>query len=101
LTTAVFEWSGRRWDENGKLRYATRFHGFIADLWFDFAAFWHRFVHMATVRLIPMRRIGLPFDGAVFEDRTREACADRLQWLATLGYRVPADVIAALRRENR
>jgi hypothetical protein len=101
LTTALIGWSGCRWTDAGTLAYATRWRGFVAGSWFGFVSLWQRFVHTAMVRLMPRRKIGLPFDGAYFEDETPAACADRLQWLAAMGYRVPADVIAALRREDR
>ena len=43
--------------------------------------------------------IGLPEDGRTFVDGTPEECADRLDQLQSLGYRIPAGVIESLREE--
>ena len=43
--------------------------------------------------------IGLPHDGASFNDPTASACADRLEALRVVGYTVPQDAIDALRAE--
>lgn len=47
-------------------------------------------------QLIP---IGLPHDGATFQDPDPGACADRLEGLKALGYEVPDYAIAELRAE--
>lgn len=44
--------------------------------------------------------IGLPHDGAAFLDARAEECADRLEQLRDLGYRVPQYAIDALRAEH-
>lgn len=44
--------------------------------------------------------IGLPHDGASFNDPTPGACADRLEQLRELGYRVPDRAIKRLREEE-
>lgn len=44
--------------------------------------------------------IGLPHDGRTFTDPTPGDCADRLDHLRELGYRVPQDAIVALRDEQ-
>lgn len=46
------------------------------------------------------RPIGLPHDGATFEDATPGACADRLEALRRLGYVVPQAAIDELRAEE-
>lgn len=43
--------------------------------------------------------IGLPHDGATYNDPTPDACADRLEELRDLGYHVPPEAIEALRQE--
>lgn len=44
--------------------------------------------------------IGLPHDGQTFHEPTPGACADRIEALVALGYRVPAGVVEALREEE-
>ena len=44
--------------------------------------------------------IGLPHDGEDFDDPDADACADRLEYLRSLGYRVPQYAIDALREES-
>lgn len=73
---------------------------FLTQAWFRFCAFWHNRVHLASLRLIPWRRIGLPDAGETFTDPTPAACADRLEHLQALGYRIPQWVIGALREES-
>lgn len=51
---------------------------------------------LKAAALVP---IGLPHDGASFRDPTPRECAARLRCLAAVGYRVPADAIAALDQE--
>lgn len=62
---------------------------------------WDRYVHRATLHLIPLRPIGLPHDGCSFNDSTPGACADRLESLRAMGYRVPLYAIDTLREEDR
>lgn len=45
--------------------------------------------------------IGLPHDGETFNDDTPGDCADRLERLRGLGYRVPQDAVEALRQEQQ
>ena len=62
---------------------------------------WERRVRSLSLRLIPMRPIGLPYDGRSFTDSTPGACADRLESLRAMGYRVPQHAIDALREEDQ
>lgn len=62
-------------------------------------SFWTYRLQMITLDLIPLRPIGLPFDGESFNDPTAGDCAERLVWLRGLGYIVPQDAIDALREE--
>ncbi len=56
--------------------------------------------HDLSMRLIPLRPIGLPFDGKSFNDDTAAQCADRLSWLRAMGYSVPQYAIDTLRDED-
>jgi hypothetical protein len=47
-----------------------------------------------------MVNIGLPHDGETFNDDTAEECADRLESLRAMGYRVPQYAIDSLRGEE-
>lgn len=67
--------------------------------WIRFALLWQRFLHRPSLRLIPMRPIGLPHDGETFTADTPSECADTLECLRSLGYRVPQRAIDALREE--
>lgn len=44
-------------------------------------------------------KIGLPHDGDTLHNETAEECADRLEELREMGYRVPQSAIDALREE--
>lgn len=92
---------GGRWDrERRRMAYPSQWHALAARIVFGFWAFWHNRVHMLSVRLIPLRPIGLHFDGETFNDPTPVECAERLEWLRSLGYIVPQDVIDALHEEH-
>lgn len=52
----------------------------------------------AMLKRETMAMIGLPHDGASFNDGTPGECADRLESLRAMGYRVPQDVIDTIRR---
>lgn len=99
MTLSLYKWSGCRWVDGQAFVYGSKLKERTLAAWFVFVAWWHRVVHMGSLRLIPTRRIGLPFDGETFTDPTPEDCADRLQWLSDLGYRVPPSAIEALRKE--
>lgn len=91
---------GGEWSKaERRMVYPSRWHAIAARVVFGFAAFWHNRMHMATLQLIPLRPIGLPFDGESFNDPTAAECADRLEWLRGLGYVVPQGAIDALRAE--
>ena len=53
----------------------------------------------AMVEAAQRESIRLPHAGTTFNDSTPAACADRLEKLSALGYRVPQSAIAALREE--
>lgn len=91
---------GGQWlREERRMSYPSRWHAVAAWLIFGFAAFWHNRVHMASLRLIPLRPIGKAHDGESFNDDTPTACAERLEQLRAVGYVVPQEAIDALRSE--
>ncbi|MNG24402.1 hypothetical protein D3C84_1091230 [compost metagenome] len=56
---------------------------------------------MAMVDAADRIPIGLPHDGEDFDDQTADACADRLEYLREVGYRVPQYAIDQLREEAK
>lgn len=91
---------GGTWSKDQRrMLYPTPWHRIGARIVFGFSAWWHNRVHMASLHLIPLRPIGLPFDGESFNDPTPEGCAERLAWLRSLGYVVPQFAIDALLAE--
>ena len=100
LALALHGWSGCFWEAgNHQLVYPYRWRGVIYRAWCAFLAFWHTTVHLGSLRVIPLRPIGLPHNGAIFDDPTPGDCADRLEHLRALGYRVPQGAIDTLRDE--
>lgn len=92
-------WGGR-WDqERRETLYPTRWHRLAAHIGFRIYGLWDRLLHQPTLDLIPLRDIGLPHDGAAFNDETPGKCADRLEALRAIGYKVPQYAIDALREE--
>ena len=90
-----------KWDkELRKVVYPNRRNRITARILYGFTGFWHRRVHMASLRLIPLRPIGLAHDGESFNDETPGECADRLERLRAMGYQVPEGAIQALREEE-
>lgn len=86
-----------RWSEETP---ASAWRGFVMAAWYRFISFWHNRVHMASLHIIPLRRIGLPHDGETFRDPTAIDCAARLASLRALGYRVPQHAIDELVAEQ-
>lgn len=101
LSMWLHRWSGVYWDRSAReVRYPSRWRKALYTPWSGFVCWWHDWVHLGTLRLIPRRPIGLPFDGETFGDETAAECADRLVWLRSLGYVVPQSAIDALRAES-
>lgn len=101
LSMTVHRWSGAEWDKDSrKVRYPQAWKGFLCGLWYSLAAFWHNSIHMGSLHLIPLRDIGLPHDGARFNDDTPGECAETLLMLRACGYIVPQHAIDALRAEE-
>lgn len=97
---AMHRWSGCYYDRAArKMVYPVRWRGLVYGVWSRFSTFWHNKVHMGSLNLIPLRAIGLPHDGETFNDPTPTDCADRLEQLRGLGYKVPQHAIEALRGE--
>ena len=91
---------GGHWNrETRRMEYPSRWHALGARIVFGFSAFWHNRVHLASLRLIPLRPIGKAHDGESFNDATPTECADRLEQLRSAGYIVPQYAIDALRDE--
>ena len=86
-------------DDTKGFDYPSRWRKHVVNAWFRFVTWWQTYVHGGSLKLIPMRKIGLPEDGETFNDATAEECADRLEYLRALGYRVPQYAIDALREE--
>lgn len=72
----------------------------VLRAWARFAILWERFIHRTSLRLIPMRPIGLAHDGETLHADTPGECADTLEYLRSLGYRVPQRAIDALWEES-
>lgn len=90
-----------KWDREAlRMDYPSRWHAIGARIVFGAYALWHRWVHMGSLHLIPLRSIGLPYDGESFNDATPGECAARLESLRDVGYIVPRGVISALRQED-
>ena len=98
--TRAWRWSGGNWNaDTGEFEYPSRWRKHAYKAWTLFAAWWQTYIHGGSLKIIPMRKIGLPEDGETFNDATAEDCADRLEYLRALGYRVPQYAIDALREE--
>ena len=98
--TRVHRWTGANWNSGTRnFEYPSRWRKHVANVWFRFAAWWQTYIHGGSIKLIPMRSIGLPMDGETFNDATAEACASLLEALRALGYRVPQYAIDSLREE--
>lgn len=99
--TRVHRWTGANWNSGTRnVEYPSRWRKHVANVWFRFAAWWQTYIHGISLKIIPMREIGLPEDGETFNDATAEDCAARLEYLRALGYRVPQYAIDALRDET-
>lgn len=96
---AAHRWSGVRF-EGREAVYPSRWRRAVFRAWLGFSMAWGRYLHRGSLRLIPLRPIGLPHDGESFNDATPGDCADRLEHLRALGYRVPQGAIDALREES-
>lgn len=97
---AMHRWSGCYYDrDTRKMVYPLRWRALVYGVWSRFRTFWHNKVHMGSLNLIPLRTIGLQHDGETFNDPTPTDCADRLEQLRGLGYKVPQHAIEALRSE--
>ena len=84
-----------------KVKYPSAWHAAAARVVFGFVDFWHNRVHMLSLRMIPLVKIGLPCDGMTFNSETPGDCADQLEYLRRLGYIVPQYAIDTLRDEQK
>ncbi len=100
FSMAIHSWSGCYWNRESRIiEYPHRWRGAAYCAWTRLSTFWHNRVHMGSLKLIPLRQIGLPHDGESFNDPSPADCADRLEQLRAIGYRVPQYAIDALRGE--
>lgn len=92
---------GGEWDrESRKMVYPTRWRAAAAWVVWGFAAWWTNWVHMGSLRLIPLRKITLPHAGETFNHATPGECADHLDYLGSLGYWVPQYAMRGLYAEQ-
>ncbi len=88
---------GGKWNDEAKdIIYPSKFRKTLSSGYYRFWAFWYKYLHNGTLRIIPFREIGLPHDGETFHDGTSLTCAKRLEYLRDVGYRVPQYAIEAL-----
>jgi len=100
FSMAMHRWSGCYWErEAHRMVYPRRWRGLFYRGWLKLSTFWHNRIHMASLKLIPLQSIGLAHDGESFNDPTPTDCADRLEHLRAVGYKVPQGAIDALREE--
>lgn len=101
ISAALHRWSGCYLDKSKKVMvYPLFWRGIIYRIWVNIIIFWTKHVHMRSVSLIPDKRIGLPYDGYTFHHNAPEYCANKLEELRALGYKVPQSAIDALRAES-
>lgn len=99
---AMRRWAGAEWDQAAlRAVYPSRWRELVYRAWLRVGSFWHNYIHLGSLRLIPLRKIGLPYDGQSFSDSTPGVCAERLMTLRDAGYCVPSGAIGALLDEDR
>lgn len=102
ISMAIHRWSrvevGLR--EKPIVRFPIWWRGVLARAWMRFAILWDRGLHYPSLDVIPLRPIGLPYDGDTIWTATAGECADVLQRLQDIGYRVPRSAIKALLEEE-
>lgn len=100
VSMVLYNRAGIAWDEEQrKPIYPRTLACYVYRAWLYFTIGFYR-LHALSLRLIPLRPIGLPHDGECFVDATPGECADRLERLRAMGYRVPQSAIEALRSEH-
>lgn len=100
ISSFIYRWSGAVWDkETRKVVYPSKVKKSLAGLWWSFSSFWHNRIHMGSLHVIPLRPIRLKHDGESFNDETAQDCADRLEYLRSVGYKVDQCAIERLRGE--
>jgi len=89
---------GRYDNATRRVIYPNRFVAAVAWVWLRILVASDR-LHFWSVGVFPRRKIGLPHDGAMFNDDTPAGCVVRLEELRAFGYKVPQYAIDALREE--
>lgn len=93
-------WAGGRWDrEARKVVYEHPRRGAVFGAVLRLSGLWEQGPYRLWRSLTPLVPIGLPHDGEQFSDASPAECADRLESLRALGYRVPQRAIDRLRQE--
>lgn len=101
LSLAMHRWSGVSYEGDiFSPVYPSRWREVAYAWWMRFAVHWHMHVHTRSLDLIPSRPIGLPYDGDSYNLATAGECAETLQRLREVGYRVPQGAIQALLDEE-
>lgn len=87
--------------DEGRVIYPSRFHAAVADVCLSVLGASNR-LHLWSVRVIPRRKIGGPYDGArlhIEEESGPAEVAGQLEALRDWGYKVPQYAIDALLEE--
>jgi len=101
ISIALHSWSKCHLDDGKKVMvYPLFWRGIVYRVWVSVILFWLKHVHMRSLSLTPDKRIGLPYDGYTFHHNKPEYCANKLEQLRSLGYKVPQSAINALRAET-
>lgn len=101
ISPRLMDWAKATWSKESKrFVYKNEFRKAVLHAWFSLLAFWHNQIHTRSLHLIPIRPIGLKYDGATFVDDTPQDCALTLKKLRAEGYNVPQYAIDALMTEE-
>lgn len=79
--------------------YPSKWHCLAHKAWLWIWSWSHR-LHSLTLSLIPLRDIGLFYDGKSFNHPSPGECADWLEHLRRTGYHVPQYALDELRQEQ-
>ena len=101
ISLAIHRWSGASYDFGSReMVRKSAWRAMVYALWLRFAVLWDDHLHHRSLDLIPSRPIGLPYDGDSYNPATAGECAEMLQRLREVGYRVPQGAIQALLDEE-
>ncbi len=100
ISLAIHRWSGVVLKPGRAAEYPVWWRGVVARAFWAVVTFWNVHLHERSLDAIPLRPIGLPYDGDTIWCATAGECADVLQRLSDTGYRVPRSAIRALIEEE-